>query len=278
MNEIRAFVGHSFAEDDADVVARFVKYFDQLSNSHPNFSWQHAEAAEPKVLAEKVMQLLSDKNVFIGICTKKERVIAAGSLRTVFGRSGFLKAREEAFSWKTSDWIIQEIGLAKGKNLDLILLVERDVRDPGGLQGDVEYISFDRNFPEKSFGKILEMITALSPKAGIPSVASPDTRSMPTEGQVERESPVGDTWKTPTSQWKRRDYEFALMHMTMLEDTGGIATIDQAYLKTEHAAREENKESWEAFGEWVRLTFGKGGSLEKLQALAVAHPHSCETL
>ena len=47
----------------------------------------------------------------------------------------------------------------------LILLVEDDVRTPGGLQGDLEYIQFSRQSPEKSFGKILEMIKALLPKA-----------------------------------------------------------------------------------------------------------------
>ena len=53
MEEIRAFVGHSFAQDDVEVVSCFLKYFDQLSNLHPKFSWEHAEGAEPKVVAEK---------------------------------------------------------------------------------------------------------------------------------------------------------------------------------------------------------------------------------
>jgi len=71
---------------------------------------EHAEAAQPKALAEKVMALLVDKNVFIGICTKKERVVQQPALlKTTFPR-GFLKAEEGEFFWKTSDWIIQEIG------------------------------------------------------------------------------------------------------------------------------------------------------------------------
>ena|SRR5260221_4067504 len=130
MNQIRAFVGHSFTDDDAEIVGKFLKYFDQLSNMNPNFSWDHAEAAEPKILAEKVMSLLADKNVFIGICTKKERVVQPGALtKSVFSRR-FLRVEEGAAYWKTSDWIIQEIGVAKGRNLDLILLVENDLRNP----------------------------------------------------------------------------------------------------------------------------------------------------
>jgi len=98
-------------------------------------------------------------------CTRKERVVQPTALARTILKKGFVKAREADISWKTSDWIIQEIGLAKGRGLDLILLIEDGVRKPGGLQGDVEYIPFDRGSPEKSFGKILEMVAALSPKA-----------------------------------------------------------------------------------------------------------------
>ncbi len=88
MTEIRAFIGHSFTDDDAEVVRKFLAYFGQLSKLGLNFSWDHAEAAEPKVLADKVMSLISDKNVFIGICTKKERVIPPALLKkAVFGSS-----------------------------------------------------------------------------------------------------------------------------------------------------------------------------------------------
>ena len=129
MTQIRAFVGHSFLDNDQEIVGKFLKYFDQLSESGLSFSWVHAEAAEPKLLADKVMSLLSDKNVFVGICTKNERAIWHASLRKVVFHSSVLKAQEREFVWKTSDWIIQEIGLAKGKNLDIILLLESGVRE-----------------------------------------------------------------------------------------------------------------------------------------------------
>src|ERR1039458_5587345 len=104
------------------------------------------------------MSLIANKNVFIGICTKKERVIKANSLFAPLFQPNYLKAKAEDFQWKTTDWIIQDIGLAKGRGLELVLLLEDGNREPGGLQGDVEYITFERNAPEKSFSKILEMI------------------------------------------------------------------------------------------------------------------------
>ena len=103
MDSIRAFVGHSFTAGDENVVGSFLKYFDRISGLGVNFFWQHAEAAEPKVLAEKVLSLIADKNVFIGICTRKEKVIAADALKPTLMPRGYLRAPEEAFVWKTSE-------------------------------------------------------------------------------------------------------------------------------------------------------------------------------
>src|ERR1700752_554436 len=193
MKEIRAFVGHSFSEDDAKVVNSFLRYFDQLSNLLTNFSWEHAEDAEPKVVAEKVMSLIVNKNVFIGICTKKECVLQPGSIKKhILHPRQFLFQETECY-WKTSDWIIPEIGLAKGRNLDIILLIESGVRKPGGIQSDLEYIEFDRSAPDKSFGKIVEMLTALSPKKHITSAIATDAPSADNEGN-EPEPPKDDTW------------------------------------------------------------------------------------
>ena len=104
MTPIRAFVGHSFDEDDANVVRAFLDYFGQLSKTGLQFSWEHAEAAEPKILAEKVMSIISGKNVFIGICTKKEYAIAPQAIKEARIQRGHLKGNAVDFHWKTSDW------------------------------------------------------------------------------------------------------------------------------------------------------------------------------
>jgi tetratricopeptide (TPR) repeat protein len=276
MKPIRAFVGHSFTDDDKNVVNTFLKFFDQLSESHPDFSWEHAEAAEPKDLATKVSTLLADKNVFIGICTRKERVVQPARFKKTWLR-GLWRVRDEDLVWKTSDWIIQEIGLAVGRNLDLVLLVEQGIRDPGGLQGDVEYIPFDRPSPEKSFGKILEMVTALSPKTAVTTVLAMDTRSTPSDESKETEAFRGDYWATPKPEWKRHEYEFALMHMVEKDDKDGEATISKTYLATSDGQQSGNKDSWEAWEEWVRLFIGRGGKLSKLKALAETQARNSKT-
>src|SRR6516162_7884914 len=185
MNGIRAFVGHSFMEDDQAVVREFLNYFDSLSHSNLNFSWTHAEPAEPKALAEKVKATLADCNLFVAICTRKDRVIAPSKLSETKLPRGFLKGEARDFLWKTSDWIIQEIGLAIGKKLNLILLLESGIQEPGGLQGDIEYISFDREHPTEAFQKMFEMIAAISPKLPALTSMSSETRSPPAEEKSE---------------------------------------------------------------------------------------------
>ena len=271
MSKLKAFVGHSFTSDDEPLVREFLKFFDQVKNMNIGFSWQHAELAEPRVLAAKVLRLMEGTNLFIGICTKKEAVVVPENLRRGSLNKSILKAREEHFSLKTSDWIIQEIGLAKGRGMDLILLVEKGVRQPGGLQGDLEYILFDRAVPEKSFGKILEMIHALMPKAGVLAGEETGIRTKP-EDKPRTEEKKSDEWYKPKPNWNRDKFKLALMYAVAKDNEKLVKEIYQAYLDTEDGKDQENRESWEAFREYENLIFGKGGKLARLQEMTRNHP------
>ena len=278
MNEIRAFVAHSFAEDDAATVNKFLKYLDTVARLHPAFSWEHAEAAEPKLLSDKVMSLIANKNTFIGICTRTELAVSAASLSPVFLQPSYRKANETSLSWKTSDWIIQEIGMAKARNLEIILLIEDGVRRPGGLQGDVEHIPFTRDAPEQSFNKILEMITSLSPtRVGTPTGPT-DATSTITKDQAESAPPADETWKSPSATWERADYEHGMFRALATRDTDAADRINKAYLATANAAEGENRYAWEARNQWLRILFGTGGRLGPLKTLAAEHPNNPKIL
>jgi len=106
MADLRAFVGHSFNNDDAVVVREFLTFFDHIKKINPDFSWEHAEEAEAKQLAEKVLSIIADKTLFIGICTRKELVIQPNLISKFFFKTKMI-ARLEDFRWKTSDWIIR---------------------------------------------------------------------------------------------------------------------------------------------------------------------------
>lgn len=274
MTPIRAFVGHSFAKDDEDVVGKFLKYLNQISELYPNFTWVHAEPAEPRVIDAKVLRLFDSKNLFIAICTKKERVVEPPALKNPL--FNWLCAQDENFGWKTSDWIIQEIGLAIGRGLDVILLVEQGLRSPGGLQGNLERIDFDRASPEKVFGKLIEMVSALTPKASNATLAEPESQSSPPEEKSATQTSEGNDWATPKPDWKRRDYELAFMHFIAIDDAAKAKSISDQYLATELGAQPQNNTTWDAFKIYMGLVFGKGESLSHLTRLAEENPSISE--
>lgn len=184
--------------------------------------------------------------------------------------------KQDEIAWKTSDWIIQEIGLAIGKQLDLILLVEIGLREPGGLQGNIEYIPFDRTHPELSFPKILEMISALLPRVAPPAeiTAHPATPTAKAE-QPEPET-FEDVFKTPRPDWTRVHYEIGFMSALADGDREGADKIEAAYLATEDATQPNNRATWKAFAEYRRIVSGAGGALSTLEATAAENQNSSE--
>ncbi len=266
MDRIAAFVGHSFLEGDADVVRKFIDLFDHISDMGIGFSWVHAEDAEPKILSEKVLELIKDKNLFIGICTPKERAIEQHKLKPALLSKRRYCGDVNDYAWKASDWIIQEIGLAIGRGMKVILLIEKGLRDPGGLQGNLEYITFERNKPEAVFTKILEMIKSLRP--GLSTIPPATVESVSSEKVEEKRGAEDLEWLKPKVEWERKNYSRALIHMLMTEDDAGAQRIYDAYLSTPDGKIENNKASWAAEREYWKIITGRGGALSKLETMA----------
>ncbi len=267
MQDIKAFVGHSFGESDRDVITKFLDHFRTLAKVYPGFSWDHAEEPELKTLSEKVLAKIEDKNVFIGICTRREKAVEEASLAKPMFQKSMLMASEGAFKWKTSDWIIQEIGLAIGRKMKLILFLEEGVRDPGGLYGDLEYIPFDRARPHDSFDKLLQMLSSLSPI----DVTAPVAEAKPATADEESEPETSeDNWE-PDLTWTKDEYETASFRMIRTKDKAGLARVDDAF-KVSIFAQGEAAAEWDARIEYFRMIFGAESDFEKLKHLAAANP------
>lgn len=276
MNSISAFVAHSFDEDDAQLVRTFLDYLTTVANIHPGFRWLHAERAEPKYVAEKVLTLLDEANLLIAICTKKELVVPESALTRSWFSTKRISLASESLSWKTSDWIIQEIGLAVGRKMNVILLVESGLKTPGDLQGSLEHIEFERNAPEKSFDKILQMLTALSghspAKAGVADIdtgiASPEARDNETRtvsaGPVEK----------PQQEWDFSDYRQAMLEAILFEKHTEVTALEQDFSKSHFSKSEENVATWRALKEFIQLALGRGGNLKALVELSEKNPQN----
>jgi tetratricopeptide (TPR) repeat protein len=163
--------------------------------------------------------------------------------------------------------------MAIGKGFDVLILLEHGVRKPGGLQGDLEYIPFNRDAPEQCFPKVLEMLSVLSPKpAGQSAVAADVVVS------AEKVATDDDSLSTPDETWNRDKFERAIFLAVHKSDDAQIRLLDEAYRKTGDFAEDDHAATWQAFIEWARISFGKGGQLKRLKTLADANPTSEKTL
>jgi tetratricopeptide (TPR) repeat protein len=274
MAEIKAFVAHSFSDSDKELTGIFVEHFRNLADLVPGFSWDSARQAEPGSVSEKVLARIEGKNVFIGICTRHECVISSAVSPLPFFKR-VMRFNEVHGQWKTSDWLIQEIGLAVGRGMKVIIFLEEGVRTPGALFGDIEYISFARANPHASFDKLLQMLGALSPKEkNISAVA--EGKSATGNKPKEAEEP-GSNWE-PQSDWNQKRYERAAFRAIVLNrDQEDFEKIDKAY-KTSPFAKGINVTIWEARVEFLRMLGDQRADFKKIKKAAEDNPNNSELL
>lgn len=122
MNQIKAFVGHSFTTDAAAVVGAFLKYFDQVEGLHPSFSWEHAEAAEPRELdlwsPKREWKLENYKRAMFDliILDKPEEAAAVNAAYLATADAGIGDSKAE---WEANTEYLR-IAFGKGGSLDAL--------------------------------------------------------------------------------------------------------------------------------------------------------------
>ncbi len=274
MTSINAFVGHSFTEEDDALVAAILTYLAQVASLHPGFTWVHAKHPEPISVNEKVLALLEGKDLFIGICTRKELVVEWSALSSSWWKRDALFAKESDFEWKTSDWIIQEIGLAIGRGMKIILLIEDGIRRPGALQGNLEHIPLSRSTPEKSFGTLLGMLTALLPHSGVGQAAGQQTMPASSSSASSKGGTAEHDWITPKPDWKKGDFEFGMMQCIATNNESAKRDVDEKFLASDVGASQQRRDEWAAYKEYMCILFGRGGNIAKLEGIASGLPDS----
>jgi tetratricopeptide (TPR) repeat protein len=270
MEQLRAFVGHSFTQEDEQIVQKVLKFLTTVSHTLPNFSWEHALGPEPRGIDEKVLDLFSGKNLFIGICTRKERVVASTEAPWWIPR-GKVVANDRDLEWKTSDWIIQEIGLATGRDMDVILLVENGVRKPGGLQGSLEYVPFSRDTPEACFDSLLGMISALVPRSPPATGTETAVAAAPVVEATPTPSKEPD-WAVPKPEWAFKDFDMAMFFAIHSKDLDKQTLLDAKFLASSAGGTEEARLRWRASCQQTKLLFGDAAAFALLKEIAARAP------
>jgi hypothetical protein len=116
----RAFVGQSFAPADQlvnDTIRKFLESMDiqVITGQRP----------AARSVSEKVKARIESADIFVGIFTCRDQLAKGGE-------------------WSASAWVIDEKAYAIALDKKLVLIKEKGVHSIGGLQGDYEYLEFDR--------------------------------------------------------------------------------------------------------------------------------------
>ena len=137
--ERSAFVAHSFDEQDLHVVEFCKSLLGEMG-----FRCSSGERPETGLVSEKVKKRILDAEVFIGIFTRRDKV-------------------EGKEAWNTAAWLIDEKSFAAANGKQLLLLKETGVISIGGLQGDHEYVEFDREALDVTAVKLIQTVWSLNP-------------------------------------------------------------------------------------------------------------------
>jgi hypothetical protein len=121
VRNVTAFVAHSFAPEDERIVRRLIEFFSKLG-----VHCESGKKAEADSVNEKIRRRLRDADFFIGIFTRRGSASEDGS-------------------YQTAPKVVEEKTIALSENKKMLLFVEEGVKDVGGMQGDHEYIRFNRD-------------------------------------------------------------------------------------------------------------------------------------
>lgn len=132
------FIGQSFTVSDAnmnDMIKGLVEAYGLPCST--------GEKPRAESVSVKVRERIDEHAIFLGIFARRDKI----------------KGKSE---WTTSPWIIDEKAYAFAKGKKLILLKETGVGSIGGIQGDYEYVEFQRDALAQLFIKLIQIFTDLT--------------------------------------------------------------------------------------------------------------------
>jgi tetratricopeptide (TPR) repeat protein len=137
VREATAFVAHSFSERDERLVEQIKEFLSKLG-----LKCDSGKKPEPREISDKIKQRIQAAEVFVGIFTRH--------------------LQQEDGSFSASAWMVDEKATALAAGKRLLLFVENGVREFGGLQGDYEYIPFDRDNLAEALIHAIDYVLAIT--------------------------------------------------------------------------------------------------------------------
>ena len=155
---LSAFVGRSFLPDDKMIWHELRDILD--SHKSMGFEYDDAKEAQLRPISDKVKELIMRHEIYIGVLTRRFPIWQAPSSwpeRWLSPLGSYVPQK-----WTTSEWVIEEIGFAIGRDRKVLLLIEEGVNFPTtDLDADTQWIPFNRKNLSASQTEINQMISGL---------------------------------------------------------------------------------------------------------------------
>jgi len=211
----------------------------------------------------------------IAICTSKEAVVDPEKLKKRWLSNTIRYAEADDFKFKTSDWIIQEIGLAVGMGIEIVLLIEKGLRPPGGLQGNVEYVEFTRESPREVITPLIQMINSLRPKLKITAGETAEATKRVDEFEDNAIPKETEDLPTPNKDWVLQDYIGSLFQ-NILRSSDKENEFTKAFESSLLAEDDGNVVSFKAHRLFIYHLLRRRDVAKELRALFDNHPTNLE--
>lgn len=244
---MKCFVGHSFKDEDNEIVDKFKKFI-----KAQGFQCITGEESQNTGISQKVIERIDESDFFIAVFTKDKKIDTG-----LFNKNKI---------YTTSCWVIQESGFALGRDKEVIFIVEQGIELPS-LQGDLEYVSFNRTSLNKPFIQLAQMLTKIKARKGSVTVSQSSDSSK-------NENEVITTENIEHNPDKEKQPE---IHMKMIEaiyDHKDYNLLEKIYKEEFCPILDEssNKLYWESWFLKEAQILGKYGAIDSLISLIKEHP------
>jgi len=222
--------------------------------------------------------MIDEKDVFIGFFTRRHPVYRFAS--KISGAVQILFGDVKPQIWSAPAWILQESGYALRGGKELILLREPEV-EVFGLQGDLEYITFDPENPAEVFSKLSQMINGLLAK-----VAGTEVRVIVSERREETQVAIEPALAEPDAKVPRDEAEEPniIERFLQMRDAAGKRDFDALQgawkagtdLIADGKSEKIDQLAWDCLYYENRFEAGAAAGLETLRRLRNENPKRVE--
>lgn len=256
---MKVFIAHSFAKRDSELIRSF-KEFIAPQVTHI----ETGEPAELKPISEKVIQRIKDSDLLVAVFSC-EKPLYESAMNRILGNPS---------SYTFSSWVLHELSYAIALGKRFMILIEDEIKEFPNFHGDSEYVRFKRKNAEKSFQKILEMISSLKKESSKPSSISdsgtPEIPQTETKPDLENETKSDEDGRIP------------LDILSEIFDANSNSDVKKMNEILETKIKPKAKESDYVFWKSVVLRFshalGVTSAFDELKSLSTQYPKDTEIL